>query len=151
MAIVNRDLDVTQQIVTYQEGNLSTTVGASATNSYLIAQAPYPCTLRSVNFSANAISGAPVISVSIKRFTAGGVTTIPYVGSTLAVTAFGLSAAYQSVSLAASGSTLLMLQTGDGVLLVQEFSGGNVATSSAVASVSLQATQDYTEHFGINS
>lgn len=148
MAIVNRDLDVSQQIQEFG-AVLNTTVGASAALNFFVAQMPFPATLKGVAVAANSISGAPQVSVSIQRWTAGGATVIPYVGSTLAVLAHGASAAYQMVPMATAGSTLLNLQAGDVVVLKQEFSGGNVAIGNAVVTVAVQALQDIKKHFDI--
>lgn len=148
MAIVNRDLDVSQQIQEFG-AVLNTTVGASAALNFFVAQMPFPATLKGVAVAANSISGAPQVSVSIQRWTAGGATVIPYVGSTLAVLAHGASAAYQMVTLATAGSTLLDLQAGDVVVLKQEFSGGNVAIGNAVVTVAVKALQDIKQHFNI--
>lgn len=148
MAIVNRDLDVSEQIVDFSNV-LSTSVGASAASSFFVMQLPYPATLKGVAVAANSISGAPQVSVSINRWTATGVTTIPYAGSTLAVLAYGASAAYQMIPMATAGSTLLNLQAGDVVVLKQEFSGGSVAVGNAVVTVCVQALQDIIKHFNI--
>lgn len=150
MAVINRDFDVTEQIKDLAV-LLSTAVGASAGTSYQVAHLPYPATLRGVFIAANSISGAPVVSVDIKRWTSGGVTTIPYASTTLAVLAYGASAAYQGVSLAASGSTLLNLQAGDVIVLNQQFSGGNVAIGGAVVTTCVQAIQDIRAHFNITT
>ena len=148
MAIVNRDKNVTEQIENFPAR--LTTAGSSIAVTYHVAQAPFPGTLRYVEVAANAISNAPVLSVSVKRNTSGGVTTIPYVGTTLAVVAYGISYPYQGFSLAAPGSTLLNLLAGDVVVVVQEI-GATMAVTDAVISVGIQATQDYKEHFGISS
>ncbi len=148
MAIVNRDLDVSEQIHHFS-AVLNTTVGASAASNFFVAQMPFPATLQGVAIAANSISGAPVVSLSVNRWTAGGVTTIPYVGSTLAVLAYGASAAYQMIPLAAAGSTLLNLQAGDVVTVKQEFSGGNVATGNSVVTVCVEAMQDIVKYFDI--
>lgn len=150
MAIVNRDKNITEQIETFGTV-LTTTVAASAGLSFHAVQAPYPGILRAVNIAANAVSGTPVITVDVKRWSGAGVTTILSVGSTLTVTPHGISTAYQSVSLVAVGSTLAQLQAGDVVVINQSFSSGNVSVSNAVVSVSIQALQDMKEHFGIVS
>lgn len=148
MAIVNRDLDPSQQLQAFTSVQ-STSVGASAASSFQVAQMPFPCTLKGVAVAASSISGAPVVSLSVKRWTAGGVTTIPYVGSTLAVLAIGASAPYQMITLATAGSTLLNLQAGDVLTVVQEFSGGNVGTSNTVFTPVVQKVQDIVKFFGI--
>ncbi len=145
MAIANRDLGSSEQKHAFGTA-LSTAVAASAGISYHVAQVPYPCTLKSVSVAAASISGAPQVAIDIKRWTAGGVTTIPYVSSTLAVLAYGASAAYQLPVL--NGSTLVNLQAGDVIVLNQLFSGGNVAIGGAVVTAVVQAVQDIKTWFG---
>lgn len=145
MAIVNRDLDASQQKEAFA-AVLSTAVAASAGISYNAVQVPYPCTLKAVSIAAGSISGAPQIAIDVKRWTSGGVTTIPYVSSTLAVLAYGASAAYQTVTL--NGSTLVNLQAGDVIVVNQLFSGGNVAVGGAVVTAVVQAVQDIKQFFG---
>lgn len=149
MAIINRDLGSSQQMRDFQNV-ITTTVGASAGAGFHAVQCPFPCTLKAVAVAANSVSGAPVIAIDIKRWSGAGVTTIAYAGSTLTVTAHGISTAYQSVSLAAAGSTLLSLQAGDVIVVNQLFSGGNVSAANMVVTAVLQATQDIVEHFGVN-
>lgn len=144
MAIVNRDLGSSEQ--THMLGEIvSTAVAASAGISYQVCQVPYPCTLKSVAVAAQTISGAPVMALDLKRWTSGGVTTIPYISTTLAVLAYGASAAYQTFSLV---TTAYALQAGDVLVLNQQFSGGNVATSNSVITTVVQATQDIKTFFG---
>lgn len=148
MAIVNRDKGTSEQIHHFS-AVLNTSTGASAASNFFIAQMPFPATLTNVAVAANSISGAPQVSISVARWTAGGQTLIPYVGSTLAVLAYGASAAYQTVTLATAGSTLLNLQTGDIVVLKQEFAGGNTAMGNAAVTVCVQAAQDIVQFFGV--
>ena len=148
MAIVNRDLDVSEQMKPFG-AVLSTSVGASAASSFQVAQMPYPGILKGLAVAAASISGAPVVSLSVKRWSAGGVRTIPYVGSTLAVLAIGASAPYQMIPLGANGSTLLSLQAGDVITVVQEFSGGNVAIGNGVFTAVVQPVQDIVKFFNI--
>lgn len=148
MAIINRDLDISEQIKDIN-GVITTAVGASAGADFHVCQMPWPGTLQGVAIAANSVSGAPVVSLGIKRFTATGVTTIS-VGLTLAVVAAGLSAAYTMIPLAGSaGSTLRSLQAGDVVMVQQLFSGGNVAISNAAVTVCVNAVQDIRKHFNI--
>lgn len=148
MAIVNRDLGQTEQMRGLASV-LSTSVAASAGSSFHVAQVPYPCTLMAISVAANTVSGAPVVSCDIKRWSGAGVTTISNVGTSLTVTAHGISTAYQSMSMAAAGSTLLSLQAGDVIVINQNFSGGNVAVGNAVFSAVVQATQDFKQFFGL--
>lgn len=150
MAIVNRDNSASEQVRDLG-AVITTTVAASAGQSFHVAQVPYPCTLQRVAFAANSVSGAPQVAIDIKRNTSAGVTTIPYVSTTLAITAHGISYAYQSISLAAPGSTLVALQAGDVIVVNQLFSGGNVSAANMVVTCSVQATQDIVQHFGYGS
>src|SRR5690606_10851680 len=106
-------------------------------------------TLKGVAVAASSVSGAPVVSLSVKRWTAAGVTTIPYVGSTLTVLVYGASAAYQLIPMAANGSTLLSLQAGDVLVLQQEFSGGNVGTGTGALTGIAQKPEDIVKYFNI--
>lgn len=148
MAIVNRDLGQTEQMRTLASV-LSTSVAASAGSSFHAAQVPYPCTLMGIDVAANSVSGAPVISCDIKRWSGAGVTTIANVGQSLTVTAHGISTAYQSMSMAAAGSTLLNLQAGDVIVINQNFSGGSVAAGNMVVTAVVQAIQDFKQSFGL--
>lgn len=147
MAIVNRDLDASQQLITLSSvHNLS--VGASAASTFHVAQIAAPGTLRGVVLAANSVSGTPSVSISVKRWSGAGVTTISYVGSTLAVTATGISTAYSSQMV---GVTAFALQAGDVVVAVAEFAGGNVAAAGTVISVVMKATQDIKSSFGLTN
>lgn len=147
MAVVNRDLNPSEQMIDLS-AVVTTTVAASAGQTFQAIQVPWPCILQRVALAPNTISGAPTVAIDIKRFTAAGLTQIAYVSTTLAVTAFGLSAAYQSISLAGPGTTLAQLQAGDVICVNQLFSGGNVAAGNMVVTAVLQATQDIKQHFG---
>lgn len=148
MALVNRDKDVSEQLMPFS-AVLNTSVGASAALLFPVAQMPFPCQLMGVAVAAASISGTPQVSLSIKRYTATGVTTIPYVGSTLAVLAIGASAPYQMIPLAAASSTLVQLQAGDVVNLVEEFAGGNNGLGNAVVTVVARPLQDIKKFFNI--
>lgn len=148
MAIVNRDLGQTEQMRSLASV-ISTSVAASAGSSFHVAQVPYPCTLQALSVAANSVSGTPVVSLDIKRWSGAGVTTITNVGQSLTVTAHGISTAYQSMSMAANGSTLLSLQAGDVLVLNQNFSGGNAGVGNAVVTAVVQATQDFKQMFGL--
>ena len=150
MAIVNRDKDVSEKMECFSSVQ-NITVGASAGAAFFVAQAPYPGTLRAVSFAAQSVSGAPQVAIDIVRFVGTGVTTVPYLSTTLALTATGITTAYMSISLAGPGSTLVQLQAGDVIKVNALFSGGNVAAANCVVTAVIQATQDIKEHFGLQS
>lgn len=148
MAVANRELDRTEQMRSLSS-LVSLSVGASAGSSFHTVQVPYPCTLMAYSVAANGVSGAPVASLDVKRWSGAGVTTVLNLGQSLTIVAHGISAAYQSMSLAAAGSTLLSLQAGDVLVLNMNFSGGNVAASNTVVTAVVQATQDFKQMYGL--
>lgn len=143
MAIVNRDLAPSQQLWFFNS-TLNLNVGASAAIGHHLAEMPFPGTLKAVALAARAISGSPVLSVGVKRFTSAGVTTIAFVGATLAPAAYGASAYSTQVF----SVTSFALQTGDVVICNAAFEGGNVAADGSCVSVVVQATQDIKSYFG---
>ena len=148
MAIVNRDLDASEKKQDYQS-KFTTAVAASAGQAYIAFKAAYPCTLKQISIAADGVSGTPSLHFALNRFIVGsGATTIPGVGATTAVLAFGTSGAV-GVSMAANGSTLLNLQTNDCVLVQQLFSGGNVSAVGLEVTVVVQAAQDIKQYFGV--
>lgn len=147
MAIVNRDLDASEQKQDYHS-KFTTAVAASAGQTYIAFKAAYPCTIKNVSLAADGVSGAPSVVLALQRFIVGsGSTLIPGVGATTAVLAFGTSGAV-GVSLAANGSTLLNMQTNDCLIVNQLFSGGNVSLSGLEVTAVVQATQDIKQYFG---
>ena len=146
MAIVNRDLDPSEQIHTL-DSSAVLAVAASAGVDYPIAIVPYPSTLKAVSVAAFGLSGSPFVQLAISRNAAAGATIIVTgVAASLAIQSAGTSGP-QAMVLATAGSTLLALQSGDVLMLRQLFSGGNVASIVAVTAV-VQATQDIKKSLG---
>ena len=141
MAIVNRDLDVSEQKLV-----LNTAMGLAATGLTLgVAVIPYQATLRNIQVAANGLSGAPTWTFFVYRFITGtGYTAIAAAGA-LTVANFGLSG-IQGVSLVASGSSLLQLLANDVVGV--STTGANTAAGSATVSVAIQALQDVKAVYG---
>ena len=144
MAIVNRDLDVTQQRYVFTN-NQSAVVGVSA----LIHVGIVPCAAQLLQVATNAfgLSGSPTVGVQIQRFVVGaGLTTIPLNGSSLlTITALSTSG-MQTQTLPASGSTLLNLLKGDDIQLVT--STANTAATYVVEAV-VQILQDVKQDYGV--
>lgn len=143
MAIINRDLDSSEQLRVVG-GNLSL---VAANTSRDVAIVPFAGTLKAIAASARALSGAPIVFVDVKRWSGAGVTTIAGVGLTLAITAHGISTAYQSFPLAAAGSTLLNLQAGD-VLVLRAANVANTGADDVLVSAVVKAAQDIKQSFG---
>ena len=142
MAIVNRDLDPSQQ-------RLNVVVSTAVIGvSQLVQLAIAPCAVQILNVSSSALglSGSPIVGLQIQRFVVGsGLTTIPINGSSLlTITALGTSG-IQSQVLPASGSTLTSILRGD--VLQAVTSTANTAASYCFESV-LQVLQDVKQDFG---
>lgn len=141
MAIVNRDLDSTQQRAEYQSSLANTVTGAT----YHVALVPYPARLISCYATGVGLSGAPHISLWAHRFIAGTGFTSIVMGSTVVLPAFGTSGGV-TLSVQAAGNTYL-LQAGDALVLYAQ-NANTGATEIQVATV-VQALQDIKSEFGV--
>jgi len=133
MAIVNRDLDPSQQknIINIVQG--LTVTGQTLT----VAIVPFPATLKAISFAAMGISGSPTVNLEIHRMTSGGFTQISG-GMTQALTlqAVGTSGPQAAVI----GPTFTALSAND--VLVIKSGGANSAVNSFAAAIVISATQD---------
>lgn len=149
MAIVNRDLDASQQKDVFQYvSNFvgSTTVSTGATG--WIAMVPYPGVIQSMRAAAQGLSGAPIVNLQVLRF-AGGGTSIAASISGIVLAEIGTSGVMGYSGLAATGSTLLQVQAGD--LLQFQTGGANTAARVMLLEVVVKKTQDIVSHNGISS
>ena len=149
MAIVNRDLDVSQQKDVYQYvSNFvgSTTVSTGATG--WIGMVPYPGVIQSARLGAQGLSGAMLVALQVLRFANGG-TSIAVSISNMVCFDSGLSGIQGYSGLAAEGSTLLQLQAGD--ILQFQTSGANTAARVLLLEVVVKKTQDIVSHNGVSS
>ena len=141
MAIVNRDLDVSQQCIP-----LGTYLGNVVTGTvYYVATVPYPCTLKSILVGAVGISGAPIFS--FEKFTGTGSSGYAIGISGMVVLARGTSGVLGFSGLAATGSSLLMFNSGD-VLAINP-SGTSTFANGCHATAVFQKTQDIVSHLGV--
>lgn len=143
MAIVNRDLDPSQQkdVINFRSGAAVAT-GASVN----VAVIPYPCVLQSLDAYATGVSNAMQVAVNVQRWTAAGVTAIALGVSNLVLVNFASSGILGFSGLAAPGSTLLALQTGDVLNLVTSVANGNAL--DLVIDFVVKKTQDIVAHNG---
>lgn len=138
MAIVNRSLDTTEQLMAVKM-EMQFEPGATlfvAGQSLLAGSVDFPVTIVAVNHVVNGISGSPLVDFFVRRATSAGVTAIAIgisgmVGSTFRVGYSGL---------AATGSTLLNLSAGD--QLYVRTTTANAAIEKMSLSVVVQKTQD---------
>jgi len=141
MAIVNRDLDASQQkiVVEHQLGAVATGV----TRFFFIA--PFPCTLEQVRVAAAGVSNA--MQLAFEKITGAGSSGLPIGISNIVLQNRSVSGIVGFSGLAAVGSTLLNLNYGDVLQVVSSVSNGN-ATDLIVHAV-LKKTQDIVSHDGV--
>jgi hypothetical protein len=146
MAIVNRNLDATQQMDVYNCTIPTTAAGASVMVN--LAMMPYAGTLKAFTVHALGVSGAVVGSLAISRFVAGaGLTTIIVAGASLALVNVGTSGP-QAFTLPASSSTLAQVAQGD-VVSMLVLAGNNILASQVCLVV--KALQDIKSPLGLTS
>lgn len=140
MAIVNRDLDSSQQRDFYTAPLTNTITG----QTYPLLVVAYPSQLVAAMQTVTGLSGAPNHSLWLQRFVVGaGVTSIA-LGASMASVAFATSGG-QTFTLA-SGVTF-QLQAGD--LIVLSTAAANTATTTTVVSLAIRALQDIKSAFGV--
>ncbi len=143
MAIVNRDLDYTEQrhVVSVALANTSTGV------TYPVMVVPFPSKIVACYEGALGLSGSPVHSLWLQRFVVGAGLTSIVLGSTIPVAAIGTSGtALQGFTVLASGVTY-PLQAGDTIALYTQ--GANAGTVETTVTVVIQALQDIRTAFGV--
>lgn len=145
MAIVNRDLDVTQQKDIYQVKMLGTTTNglivSSAGITIALACIPYACELESVRAYAQGVSGSPILQLYKNVYISGTGQTIYAMGVSGLVLANFASAGLLGASvLPASGSTTIQLNSGDVVIGV--LSGANTALTELAVDLVVQKLAD---------
>lgn len=163
MAIVGRDLDVSERKVAFQwastpkdalvsggVGNslLSSAIGQSQLiNMFMV---PFPCTIQSGVVAAFGgpslgVSGAVTLNLNVNRF-AAGLTT--YLFASFAVTAYGTSGAQAMSGMLAAGNTLLNLQQGD---LIQMVTSGAGAMTDVIVELVVKKTQDIVAYNNVST
>ncbi len=143
MAIVNRDLDASQQkdVIHFRAG------AAVATGASLnVAVLPYPCSLQSLSAYATGVSNAMQVAINVQRWTAAGVTVIALGVSNLVLQNYSTSGILGFSGLAVPGSTLLQLQQGDVLNLVTSVTNGNAL--DLVVDFVVKKLQDIVAHNG---
>lgn len=144
MAIVNRDLDASEQKMVYPFALNPLNVGVTAVAAIVTT----PGTLVGAQIQAQGLSGAAVVSCEILRFNAGAGVTGILLGATLALTSVGTSGP-QSYTLPAAGSSLVQVLSGD--MIVFRNIPANTAAALFAGSVVIKATQDIKSHLGSSS
>ena len=145
MAIVNRDLDASEQLATF---NLALTLAATSGGTYVLASVPWPCEVKRVVVTAKSLSGTPSLEVEGYRFS-GGVTINSAIMAAQLIPAFGTSGAFSSASLGVAGSTQVQLAASDSI--VASVTGANSAADIVNVAVVVKKLQDIASSFGASS
>ena len=139
MAIVNRDLDVSEQRLIVAENFGAVATGATK----FLFIAPFPCVLEQVRVSAAGVSNA--MQVAFEKITGAGSSGIPIGISNVVLQNRSVSGIVGFSGLAAAGSTLLGLQYGDVLQIVTSVSNGN-ATDLLIEAV-VKKVQDVVSYY----
>ena len=143
MAIVNRDVDASQQKETF-----TVNLGAVATGATrFCAVMPFPGTLQSVRYAAAGVSNA--MQIAIEKITGAGSSGVAMGISNIVAQNRSVSGVVGFSGLAAAGSTLLTLAAGDVLQIVTSVSSGN-ATDLALQFV-VKKTQDIVSHNAVST
>ncbi len=150
MAIVNRDLDGSQQKDVVHQGYKNVGVGstmlAGGASFFIGAPIPYPFVIESAEVYALGITGAPQMRLIIDRFGAGQTRMVCGI-SNCVVTAYGTSGVQGLSGLAPVGSTLLQGQAKD--QLSFDLVGSNTGFTDVMISVVIKKTQDIVSYNGL--
>lgn len=139
MAIVNRDLDSSQQVVNASETINNVVTGAT----YTVTVVSQPAQLVGAGVACKGLSGAPNLSLWIHRFIAGSGFTSIAVGASMVAWAFGTSGG-QTFNV--GGGVTYNLMAGDVVAL--STAAANTAAESINVSLAMKALQDIKTQFG---
>lgn len=148
MAIVNRDLDSSQQVVNFsapfQLATLAAgTVGVGLTAAVCVV--PMPGQLVAAAVSCQGLSGAPNLSLWVNRFIVGTGFTSIAIGASLVAQALGTSGG-QTFNVGAG--VTWPLQAGDVINIVGV--GANTAVAAGTVTIAIKALQDIKSQFGVN-
>lgn len=141
MAIVNRDNHPSEQKVV-----INAQLGAMATGvTRFVAVMPYPCALESVRAAAAGVSNA--MQLAFEKITGAGSSGVAMGISNMVLQNRSVSGVVGFSGLAAQGSTLLQMNTGDTLQVISSVSNGN-ATDLTLEFV-VKKLQDIVSHNGV--
>lgn len=146
MAIVNRDLDASEQKDVFFK---VTDAAVGVSQIVYLGKMDYPAVVQSARACAIGVSGAPEAAFVAYRFTSGGLTAIALGVSNLVMSALGTSGIAGYSGLAAPGATVLNVQADDVLAVIT--SGANSASTRLLIDVVVKKTQDIVSHNGIQS
>lgn len=152
MGVTNRAKDASEQKDVFQwsynraAGSSLGPINTGATA--WIAIMPYAGVIQSMRAAAAGLSGAMQIALGVQRFAAGG-TLIGAGISNLVVAEFGTSGIMGYSGLAATGSTLLLVQAND--VLTITTSVANTAANALTVDVVVKKLQDIVSYHGVST
>ena len=140
MAIVNRDLDVSQQGMQVNE-SLGAVVTAA---TYPVWVVPFPCQLIAAQQTVRGLSGAPNHSLWLTRFVAGAGGTQIAIGASMVAADWGVSGCQTYTITAAAAS--YPLQAGD--LVALRTAAADTAAGTVAVTLVVRCLQDIKSYFG---
>lgn len=143
MAIVNRDLDGSQQKDVYAVrigGGFGASAGLVTGLTLAVLPVPYACELESVRTYAQGVSGSPIISFFKNVYVSGSGQTVYAMGLSGIVLVNFASIGLQGASILSGGATTLQLSAGDEIIITT--TGANSACTELSINLVLQKLQD---------
>lgn len=145
MAIVNRELDVSEQKKAFVI-KTDTILGAAGGITVPLLVVPFQSEVKAIYAAARAISGAPTLEIEAGAFVVGaGYTINSNISTAKAVVASGTSGPVALV-LGTAGSTQVRVNAGD--LLYGTVVGANTVYNDLTVTIVLQSLQDIKSDFG---
>lgn len=156
MAIVGRDLDVSERKVAFQWTSSSNNVGQSIgglNREYIgvstlinMFMVPFSGTVIGGQIASFGNSGTPVLTFNVNRFTAG---LTSWAFASMGLTVYGTSGSQGLSGMLAAGNTLLNVVTGDLIQIVT--SGANAGADSLFIELIIKKTQDIVAYAGAST
>jgi hypothetical protein len=142
MAIVNRDLDASQQKIVFKfDANGIGGQTAIATGATIaLGIVPAPAVLSGVLAVATGVSNAMQVGLYANRWLVAGLTSIALGASNLVLVNYSSSGVINGASAIYAGSSAVALQMGDQLIAQTSVSNGNALTLGV--ELSLKLTQD---------
>lgn len=143
MAIVNRDLDSSQQVLNFGAVVPTATGLSGAVTGQNICFVPCAAQFVGGGIAAKGLSGSPNVSLWVSRFIAGTGHTNICIGASLVLNTFGVSGG-QTFAAVTSGITAM--QAGDVISLVN--GAANTGADYVCVTLAIKALQDIKQSFG---
>lgn len=145
MAIVNRDLDASEQneVIPIRTAGAVTNTGGT----YLIGLVPYNCEVKAIRLSAMGLSGVPIFEVENYKFTAGS--SISINSSISTATSVGLLSLSGIISLTLGTAGSSQVQCDANSAFVLTLGAAGTAASQVTGEIVVKKLQDIVTTFGV--